>query len=150
MDHERYEQGKALYARWWNIAPEEVPAFFAGRVGARFGRGAILATPGAWADDALSLRDLSLVVVTALITLGGAEEQLRNHPRLAALDGCTRNELESVGPLLAIYIGQPRAGNGLTLVRETLAELEAANGPLQPATGGRGAPEPDGALAGGD
>ena len=67
MNDERYHQGLALDARRLHILPEAVEDYFADRVGARFGREVILSAAGAWADDQLSLRDLSLVVITALM-----------------------------------------------------------------------------------
>lgn len=143
MDQKRYEEGKALYARRLQIPPEEVPAYFARRVGTPFGQEAILAAPGAWADGVLSLRDRSLMVITALITQGGANEQLRSHVHLAVLHGCTRAELEAMGPLLAVYAGQPRAGSGLTVVMQALAELDAAAASPEaaPARGGQHDPQ---------
>ena len=41
----------------------------------------ILVAAGAWVDDELCLRDRSLVVVAALITQGGTEQQLPAHTR---------------------------------------------------------------------
>ncbi len=79
---------------------------------------------GAWADDELSLRDRSLVVVAALITLGGAQAQLRTHTRWAIEHGCTAVQLEALATLLTVYIGYPHAGNGMTIMREELAKLQ--------------------------
>ncbi len=75
-------------------------------------------------DDELSLRERSLVVVAALITQGGAEQQLRSHTRWAIQHGCTRSQLEALATLLGVYAGYPRASNGLMVVREELTKLE--------------------------
>ena len=64
------------------------------------------------------------VVVAALITQGGAEQQLRVHTRWAIQHGCTRKQLEALATLLGVYAGYPRASNGLMVVREELAKLE--------------------------
>ncbi len=125
MDNLRYEQGLAVYASQFQIPPAEVEAWFAEHAGERAGREAILSAAGAWVDDELSLRDRSLVVVAALITQGGAEPQLRVHTRWAVQHGCTRAQLEALATLLGVYAGYPRAGAGLTIVRDELAKLEA-------------------------
>jgi alkylhydroperoxidase/carboxymuconolactone decarboxylase family protein YurZ len=124
MADRRYEAGLEIYASQFQIPREEVPSWFAERVGERFGEEAILSAAGAWLDDELSLRDRSLVVIAALITQGGAEQQLRVHTRWAIEHGCTRPQLEALATLLGVYAGYPRAGNGLTVVREELAKLD--------------------------
>ena len=119
----RYEQGLAAYASQFQIPPEQVAPWFAARVGARFGEETILAAGGAWRADELRLRDRSLVVA-ALITQGGAEQQLRARTRWAIRHGCMRAELEALATLLSGFAGYPRAANGLLVVREELAALE--------------------------
>ena len=121
---QRYERGLEVYASEFQIPREEVASWLADRVGERFAEEAILSGAGVWVDDELSLRDRSLVVVAALITQGGAEQQLRAHTRWAIHHGCTRSQLEALGTLLGVYAGHPRASNGLTVVREELAKLE--------------------------
>ena len=120
----RYERGLEAYASQFQIPREQVASWFAQHVGERFGEEAILSAAGAWVDDELSLRDRSLVVVAALITQGGAEQQLRAHTRWAIQHGCTRKQLEALATLLGVYAGYPRASNGLMVVREELAKLE--------------------------
>lgn len=124
MIDQRYERGLEVYASQFQILSEEVPSWFAERVGERFGKETILATAGAWVDDELSLRDRSLVVVALLIAQGGAEQQLRAHTRWAIQHGCTREQLEALATLLGVFAGYPRASNGLLVVREELAKLE--------------------------
>ncbi len=128
VSEQRYERGLAVYASQFQIPPEAVASWFAERVGARFGEESILSGAGAWVDDELSLRDRSLVVVAALITQGGAEQQLRAHTRWAIHHGCTRGELEALAALLGVYAGYPRASDGVMVVREELAELEKQMG----------------------
>ncbi len=108
----RYERGLEAYASQFQIPREEVASWFAEHVGERFGEEAILSAAGAWVDDELSLRERSLVVVAALITQGGAEQQLRS------------SQLEALATLLGVYAGYPRASNGLMVVREELTKLE--------------------------
>jgi 4-carboxymuconolactone decarboxylase len=78
-------------------------------------------------DDRLSLRDRSLIVVTALIALGGVEDRLRGHVRWAIDHGSTREELEALGALLAVYLGYARASVGLEIIRDELDRLEAGS-----------------------
>lgn len=120
----RYERGLDVYASQFQIAPTEVASWFADRVGERFAEEAILSGAGAWVEDELSLRDRSLVVIAALITQGGFEQQLRVHVRWAVEHGCTPQQLEALATLLGVYSGYPRAANGMMIVREELATLE--------------------------
>jgi 4-carboxymuconolactone decarboxylase len=122
---ERYETGLDAYASQLGIAREEVPAWFEERFGERFGIEAINAAGGAWPDDCLSLRDRSLIVVAALIVQGGVEARLRGHVRWAIHHGSSREELEAVATLLAVYTGFPKASAGLEIIRDELERLEA-------------------------
>lgn len=121
---ERYERGLRAYASQLGIAPEEVPTWFADRFGERFGGEAIYAAGGAWTDDSLSLRERSLIVVSALIAQGGVDDRLRSHVRWAVEHGSNRDELEALATLLAVYVGFPRASTGMEVVREELDRIE--------------------------
>jgi 4-carboxymuconolactone decarboxylase len=121
---ERYADGLRAYASQLGIAPDEVPAWFAERFGERFGHEAINAGGSAWTDDALSLRDRSLIVVAALIAQGGVEDRLRSHVRWAVEHGSNRDELEALVTLLAVYTGYPRASVGMEVVRDELDRME--------------------------
>jgi 4-carboxymuconolactone decarboxylase len=122
---DRYERGLDAYASQFGVPREQVREWFVERFGERFAEEAINAGGGAWPDDALSLRDRSLVVVAALIAQGGMDDRLRGHVRWAVEHGCTREELEALGTLLAVYVGYPRASTGLEVVRSVLDELAA-------------------------
>ncbi len=122
---ERYERGLDAYASQFGIPREDVAQWFTDRYGDRFGTEAINAAGGAWSDDRLSRRDRSLVVVTALIALGGVEDRLRGHVRWAIDHGSTRDELEALGALLAVYVGYARASVGLEIIREELDRLDS-------------------------
>ena len=124
--NERYERGLNAYASQFGISRDDVPAWFAERFGERFGEEAINAAAGAWADDCLSLRDRSLLVVAALIAEGGVGERLRGHVRWAIEHGSTREELEALTALLAVYVGYPKASVGAEIVQDELARLESA------------------------
>ncbi len=125
---ERYERGLDAYASQFGIRREEVPAWFAERLGERFGVEAVNAAGGAWVDDCLSLRDRSLAVVAVLVAQGGVEDRLRGHVRWAIEHGSSREELEALVTLLAVYVGFPRASAGMEVVRDELARLEGGGG----------------------
>jgi 4-carboxymuconolactone decarboxylase len=122
---ERYERGLDAYASQFGIPREDVPAWFAERMGERFGTEAINAAALAWVEDCLDLRDRSLIVVAALVTQGGLDERLRGHVRWALEHGSRREELEALVTLLAVYVGFPRASAGMEIVRDELALIEA-------------------------
>jgi 4-carboxymuconolactone decarboxylase len=89
-------------------------------LGGRMAREAINAAGGAWVDDCLSLRDRSLIVVAALVAQGGVDPRLRGHLRWAVDHGATRDELEALITLLAVYAGYPRASTAMELLRDEL------------------------------
>jgi 4-carboxymuconolactone decarboxylase len=89
-------------------------------LGDRMAREAINAAGGAWVDDCLSPRDRSLIVVASLVTQGGAEQRLRGHLVWALGNGATREELEALVTLLAVYAGYPRASTAIELLRDEL------------------------------
>jgi len=126
MADDRYEKGLDAYASQFGVPRDEVAGWFAEHFGERFGTEAINSAAGAWTDDELTLRDRSLIVVAALITLGGVDDRLRGHVRWAIEHGSTRVELEALVSLLAVYVGYPKASVGMEIVREELAALDAS------------------------
>jgi 4-carboxymuconolactone decarboxylase len=124
-DADRRERGLDAFASQFGIPRDEVASTLSERFGGRFAEEAIAAAGGAWTADALSLRDRSLVVVTALIVQGGVEDRLRNHVRWAIENGSTRQELEALVALVAVYAGYPRASVAMEVVRAELDRLES-------------------------
>lgn len=124
-ESERWQRGLEAYASQFGIEKSDVPQWFIDRFGERFGREAINAAGGAWPNDALSLRDRSLVVVASLVTQGGVESRLRGHVRWAVEHGSSRDELEALVTLLAVYVGFPKASAGMEIVRDELEQLGA-------------------------
>jgi 4-carboxymuconolactone decarboxylase len=123
---DRFERGLEAYASQFGIPAEDVEPWFSGRYGDRFAVEAINAAGGAWPDDVLSLHDRSLVVVAALVAQGGVDDRLRGHVRWAIAHGSSREELEALVTLLAVYVGYPKASVALEVVREELDLLEGA------------------------
>ena len=77
----RYLHGIVAYTSQFHILPDQVPAWFAGTVGDRFGTEAIQSAANARTDDELSLRDRSLIVIAALIAQGDLGTELLMHTR---------------------------------------------------------------------
>jgi 4-carboxymuconolactone decarboxylase len=123
---DRWERGVGAYASQLGLTPDEAAAWFRDRYGERFAEEAINAAGGAWVEDTLSPRDRSLIVVTTLATLGGADDRLRTHVRWALEHGSSRAELEALVTLLAVYVGYPRASVAMEIVRDELAGLDGA------------------------
>jgi alkylhydroperoxidase/carboxymuconolactone decarboxylase family protein YurZ len=120
----RWDRGVDAYASQLRLPPDEAVAWFRETFGDRFTEEAVNAAAGAWVDDCLSPRDRSLVVVASLVTQGAVDERLRTHFRWAIDQGATRDELEALVTLLAVYVGYPRASVAMVLLRAELAPLD--------------------------
>lgn len=119
-DSRRRAEGIAAYASQFGIAEEEVIPFMAGMLGEHMAEEAQHSAATTWRDNALSRRDRSLIVIASLITQGGVDGRLRGHLRWAPENGVTREELDEMVALLAVYVGYPRASTGMELLREVL------------------------------
>ena len=121
--NDRFERGLDAYASQFGISRDEVLPWFAEHTGERFGIEAINAAANAWVNDCLDLRVRSLIVVAALIAQGGVTQRLRGHVRWAIKHGATPKELEALGTLLAVYVGFPKASEGIEIVRDELQRM---------------------------
>lgn len=79
-----------------------------------------------WSRPGLARRDRSLVVITILTTLNQLT-QLKSHTRGGLNHGLTPTEIEEVMVQLAGYAGFPRAIDGMTTVRATMAEVQGVD-----------------------
>jgi alkylhydroperoxidase/carboxymuconolactone decarboxylase family protein YurZ len=119
---DRATRGRAAFASQFRLPESEAVEELERMVGKRMAEEAIDANAAAWVDDCLSLRDRSLVVVAALVALGGLEARLRTHVRWALDHGATAEELEALAALLAVYVGYARASVAMEAIREVVAE----------------------------
>jgi alkylhydroperoxidase/carboxymuconolactone decarboxylase family protein YurZ len=119
---DRAARGRAAFASQFRLPEDEAVAELERMVGKRMAAEAINANAAAWVDDCLSLRDRSLLVLAALIAVGGLEARLRTHVRWALDHGVTPEELEAMGALLAVYVGYGRASVAMEAIRQVLAE----------------------------
>jgi 4-carboxymuconolactone decarboxylase len=119
-DSARRAEGIAVYASQFGIPEEEVIPFMAGMLGEHMAAEAQHSAAPTWRDNSLSRRDRSLIVIASLITQGGVDARLRGHLRWAPENGVTREELEELVALLAVYVGYPKASTGMELLRDEL------------------------------
>ena len=121
--NDRRANGIALYADQFGLSVEEVEAYFINTYGKEFAEEAFQATGGgAWESNHLDLRVRSLIVLTSLATLGGAESRIRNHTKWALRHGVTVHEIQSAMALVANYAGFARASVAMEAVNAALAE----------------------------
>ena len=74
-----------------------------------------------WARPGLSLRDRSLLTVSALIAIN-RPDQLRSHIALARQNGVTQDEVVETITHLAFYAGWPSAVTAATVAREVFTK----------------------------
>ena len=118
----RRERGIRAYARIFDVAETDVPAAMAARVGPLFAEEAFAAAGGpAWSHPALTPRDRSIAIITALAAQGVTGERLDTHLRLAAEHGIDREAQTALMTLLAIYIGYAHASAAMESVQNTAA-----------------------------
>ena len=120
------QAGRPLAARYSETLDEKpvhhVPAG-AELLGERMAADAMVVGETAWVDDTLSLRDRSLIVLSALAAQGGVESRMRGHVRLALAHGVTPEEMEAAMALLGAYAGYPRASIAIEVVADELERL---------------------------
>lgn len=73
-------------------------------------------------NDLLSLRDRSLVTVTALIAQGITDTSLVHHLQNAKANGITRTEIAEIITHIAFYAGWPKAWAAFRLVKDVWSD----------------------------
>lgn len=104
------EAGEQVVASLQEIAPDLA------RYVVEFPFGDIYTRPG------LDVKSRQIATVAALTALGNAQPQLKIHLRAALNVGCTPEELVEVVMQMAVYAGFPAALNGMSVLKEVLAE----------------------------
>lgn len=69
-------------------------------------------------EDKLSLRDRSLVTVTALMAQGLIDDSFRYHLMTAKSNGITKEEIAEIVTHAAFYCGWPKAGAVFKMAKE--------------------------------
>ena len=73
-------------------------------------------------EDKLSLRDRSVITVTALITKGIFDNSLKYHITNAKNNGVTAKEMTEIITQLAFYAGWPNAWAAMPIAKEVYGE----------------------------
>lgn len=74
-----------------------------------------------WRREQLSLRDRSIVTISALVA-GGMTEQLSYHLRLGIENGLQQEEIVEAMTHLAYYVGWPRAASALHVAKDVFGK----------------------------
>ncbi len=75
-------------------------------------------------EDKLSLRDRSIITVTALMTKGIFDNSLKYHIANAKKNGVSQEEISEIITHLAFYIGWPNAWVTFALAKEVYDDAE--------------------------
>lgn len=78
-------------------------------------------------EQALSLRDRSLVTITCLMAQGLVDSSFQYHLMTAKQNGITRTEIAEILTHAAFYAGWPKAWAAFRMAKDVWAEPEAAN-----------------------
>ena len=78
-------------------------------------------------EQALSLRDRSLVTITCLMAQGLVDSSFQYHLMTAKQNGITRTEIAEILTHAAFYAGWPKAWAAFRMAKDVWAESEAAN-----------------------
>lgn len=118
----RRARGVAAYARIFGVPEDQLAAAFASRVGPVFAEEQLQAAGGAaWADPALSGRDRSIAVITALVAQGVTGDRLDAHLDLARHNGLDDDALTALMVLLASYLGYAHASLAMEIIHARAA-----------------------------
>ncbi|MHA3914950.1 4-carboxymuconolactone decarboxylase [Halovulum sp. GXIMD14793] len=89
-----------------------------------------LITEGAWGSvwsrPHFTMRERSIVTMSLLAALGNFEE-LAMHTRATVNTGASQEDLIEAMLHVAIYAGVPRANHAIKIIKQTYAEMEAAD-----------------------
>ncbi len=88
---------------------EKIVGHFSDRVGSVFAKEALNAAGASWWQPALTARDRSVAIITALVAQGVTDDRLLTHLRLGVRNGLDLDALTGLMTLLATYTGYPRA-----------------------------------------
>ncbi|MFJ6900629.1 carboxymuconolactone decarboxylase family protein [Streptomyces hokutonensis] len=113
----RRERGIAAYARIFDVPEKDVPAAMADRVGPVFAEEAFMSAGGpAWSHPALTDRERSIVIITALAAQGATGDRLDGHIRLAQRNGLDYEALTAMMTLMTNYIGYAHGSQAMEAV----------------------------------
>lgn len=117
---DRVSAGRATYARNIGVTEAQAESMMTERAGEVFTREAFHAAGGpGWQSPALTDRDRSIAVVSALVSQGVVDERLATYFAVARRNGVDEEGLTTLMVLLAAYVGQPSTSAAMATVRRT-------------------------------
>lgn len=120
MSASRFELGRAVYARNFDVDEATAERLMTERAGAVYTSEAYEAAGGpGWQGAALSDRDRSIAVISALVASDVIDERLDVYLRLARANGVDEDGLTQLMILLTAYIGQPYPSAAMRAVRRS-------------------------------
>ena len=120
MSASRFELGRGVYARNFDVDEATAERLMTERAGAEYTREAYEAAGGpGWQGAALSDRDRSIAVISALVASDVSDERLDVYLRLARANGVDEDGLTQLMILLTAYIGQPYPSAAMRAVRRS-------------------------------
>ena len=115
---DRAAAGREVYARNFGASLAETERIMAARAGAVFTREAYEAAGGqGWQSKALTDRDRSIAVITALVAQSVTDVRLSTYLSVARRNGLTEEGLTELMVLLTAYLGQPRTSLAMEAIR---------------------------------
>ena len=123
MSASRFELGRAVYARNFDVDEATAERLMTERAGAVYTSEAYEAAGGpGWQGAALSDRDRSIAVISALVASDVIDERLDVYLRLARANGVDEDGLTQLMILLTAYIGQPYPSAAMRAVRRSRSQ----------------------------
>lgn len=124
---DRYERGAEILDgfltpvwREWAMAPASPASKALARINIEHCYG------DSWARDALDFKMRSAITMAAIAAMGGCNEELKLHVRIALSNGFTQEEIIEVFIHLVSYIGVPRIVEATRATGEVFDELAKA------------------------
>lgn len=117
---ERARRGRAVYARNFGVDEAAAEHLMTERAGADYTAEAFEAAGGpGWHGEALTDRDRSIAVISALVASDVSDRRLDFYLDLARRNGLDEDGLTQLMILLTAYIGQPYPSAAMHAVRRT-------------------------------
>jgi len=117
---DRAAAGREIYARNFGMSPAEAERIMTRRAGAVFAREAYEAAGGpGWHSAALTDRDRSIAVITALVSQNVTDDRLSAYLSLARRNGVDLEGLTALMVLLSAYVGQPYTSLAMEAVQRS-------------------------------
>ena len=120
MTSDRAAMGRAVYARNFELDEAAAHTVMTERVGAQYTHEVFEAAGGlGWQSTALTDRDRSIAIITALVRQHVVDERLSVYLALARRNGLDQQGLTALMVVLTAYVGQPYASSAMAAVHRS-------------------------------